>query len=152
MASENPKKLSRVTAAEEDQISRVLLVWLNQYPNKPVNLINFEYLKADEPSMAMSLIQGAYKTRQYITGGYEAECQFKVIYRLQATDNNSRLTADEVLNNFADWAVAREDKPIFGANIQFRRLVSNTRSALFGRYENGDEDHQILMTLTYEVI
>ena len=145
------KQLMRVTLAEEDQVARVLLVWLNSWQDKPVDLINFEYLKDDEPSMALSLIQGAYKTRQYIAGGYEAECQFKVIYRLQASNNNMRLGADEALNALADWATTATP-PDLGGGKRWRRIRSDSRSALFGRYENGDEDHQILMTMTYEVI
>lgn len=150
MASEKPK--TQVAAEEADQVSRILLVWINEYPDLPVDLIDFEYLRPDVTSMSLSLIQGVYKTRQYITGGYEAECQFKLIYRLKPSGNNQRLSADEVLNGIADWAVSREDKPELGGGRIFRRLVSNTRSALFARYEDGDEDHQILMTMTYEVI
>lgn len=141
----------RVARHEEDQVARVLLVWLNSWPEKPVEVINFEYLNDDEPSMAVSLIQGTYKTRQYVTGGYEAECQFKLIYRLQATNNNMRLGADEALNSLADWA-AEATPPELGGGKKWRRIRSDSRSALFGRYENGDEDHQILMTMTYEVI
>lgn len=151
MANETVR--TSVTGEEADQVSRAMLVWLNEYPDKPVNVINFEYLSDDAPSMALSLIQGVYKTRRYIGGGYEAETQFKVIYRVQPGDsNNARLRADEVLNNLADWAIAREDKPVFGGKRRFRRLVSDSRAALFARYEGGDEDHQILMTMTYEVI
>jgi hypothetical protein len=146
------KILTRVTTEEEDQVSRFILGYLNRFPDKPVDLIGFEYLKDDEPSMAISLIQGTDKTRSYITGGYEAQSQFKVIYRLQATNNNARLGADELLNSLADWAVTNTSLIELGGNRAFRSLESNTRSALFGRYENGDEDHQILMTLTYEVI
>lgn len=141
----------RVPGAEEDKVTRALLSWLNEYPDKP-ETINFEYLEDDAPSMAMSLIQGVYKTRRYILGGYEAECQFKLIYRLQPSNNNQRLAADETLNAIADWATTRPDGPEIGYGRKFRRMVSNTRAALFGRYENGDEDHQILMTMTYEVI
>lgn len=151
MASEN-KPIAQVAAQEADQVSRMLLLWLNEYPELPVERIDFEYLRADEPCMAMSLIQGVYKTRRYITGGYEAECQFKLIYRLQPVNNNQRLGADEVLNSIADWAVSREDKPDIGDARRVKRLTSNTRSALFGRYEDGTEDYQILMTMTYEVI
>ena len=32
------------------------------------------------------------------------------------------------------------------------RIEATTRSSLFAIYENGDEDHQILMRLIYEVI
>lgn len=141
---------SYVSNAETDKISRTMLAWLNTYPDKPVSLIEYENLKDDEPSMALSTIQAAYKTKQYITGGYVAQYQFKVIYRLQGMSNNERLGADELLNAMGDWMSDRANTPDIGYRVL--KIVCDTRSALFGAYDNGDEDHQILMTMTYEVI
>ena len=62
-----------VSAAEEDQVSRKLLAWLNTFPGKPVDLIRFEFLPADTEAMALSTIQAAYITKKYILGGYQAE-------------------------------------------------------------------------------
>ncbi len=146
------KSVSLVAAGEQEQISRLLLAWINQFPDKPVSVINYEFLRAGEPSMALSTIQAAYKTRKYITGGYEAQYQFKVLYRVQPSTNNDRLNADELLNTFGDWATARKDLPVLGEGIRCLKVEATTRSSLFGRYENGDEDHQILMNMMYEVI
>ncbi len=146
------KSLSLVSAGEQEQISRLMLAWVNQFPDKPVSLINYEFLKDGEPSMALSTIQAAYKTRKFITGGYEAQYQFKVIYRVQPTTNNDRLKADELLNSLGDWATARENLPVLGNGVRCLKVEATTRSSLFARYENGDEDHQILMIMNYEVI
>ena len=147
----NAKQISLVSAEEEKKISRTLLIWLNSYPEKPVTTINFEQLKADEMSMALSTIQGTYITRRYIMGGYQAEYQFKVIFRTHPLGNDDRLKADEILNALGDWATTSE-LPDLGEQTKARRITLNARSALFAAYDNGDEDHQILMTLIYEVI
>lgn len=139
-----------VSNAETDNVSRSMLAWLNSYPQKPVDLIAYEFLDTDKPSVALSTIQGAYKTKQYITGGYVAQYQFKVIYRVQAASNNDRLNADETLNAMGDWMADRANAPDIGFRVL--RVVCDSRSSLFAAYENGDEDHQILMTMTYEVI
>ena len=102
--------------------------------------------------MALSTIQGAYKIKQYITGGYLAQYQFELIYRAQPQDNNDRLHMDEILNALGDWAVNCNEKPNLGPGRTVRSIACDARSSLYGRYENGDEDHQILMTLKYEVI
>lgn len=150
MVSEKP--VTPIAAGEADQVARMLLVWLAEYPALPVDEFNYNILLVDEPCLALSPIQAAYQTKRYILGGFEAELQFKLIYRLQPTNNNQRLSADEALNAMADWATSRVDKPELGGSRRFRKLTSNTRSDLFGRYEDGTEDHQILMTMTYEVI
>ena len=140
-----------VSYAEQDNVSRAVLVWLNGYADKPAR-INYEYLGSDTVGLALSTIQGAYKTRRYVGGGYEAQYQFKVIYRLQPSTNDQRLSADEVLDALGDWASSEANKPDLGEGLRVRRVTNDSRSSLFARYENGDEDHQILMTITYEVI
>ena len=149
MISEKPIFL--VAAEEEDQINRKMLVWANSFPNKPVVIINYEQLSADESSMALSTIQSTYITKKYILSGYQAEYQFKIIYRVKpGTSNDKRLKADELLDRFGDWA--RMQHPDIGDGMRVLQVEPTTRSSLFGRYENGDEDHQILMKMTYEVI
>jgi len=140
-----------VPAAEEDQISRKLLAWLNTFPDKPVDLIRFEFLPADTAAMALSTIQAAYIAKKYILGGYQAEYQFKVIYRVKpGNSNDKRLKADEVLNALGDWA-ENETPPDIGDGRRVIHIEPTTRSSLFAMYENGNEDHQILMKMNYEV-
>lgn len=149
-------KLRSLVAAEEvDKISRSMLVWANTFPDKPVTVIKYEFLDVDEISgdeagMALSTIQGTYITRQYIIGGYQAEYQFKVIYRIKpGNSNDKRLQADEMLNRFGDWA--RTQKPDLGEGINALKVEPTTQSSKFAAYEDGYEDYQILMRLTYEV-
>lgn len=139
---------SQIEGQEADRVSRLLLIWLNRWPDKPVRRIEYEYLD-DEESMALSLVQGAYKSGEYILGGYEAAYQFKVVYRLSANTIDRRLSADEKLNALSDW-ITSSAPPVLGDNITRVKFTANARSALFGRYDDGTEDHQILMTMTYE--
>lgn len=57
-----------VSASEEDKVSRKLLVWLNTYPDLPVDLIRFESLPADTSAMAISTIQASYIVKRYVLG------------------------------------------------------------------------------------
>lgn len=141
-----------LTSAEETgKISRNLLSWLNEYPDLPVEKINFEFL-GELGGMSLSTIQGAYKTAQYIGGGYAAAYQFKLIYRVVGANNNARLDADETLDKIADWAASRTTKPDIGLGKVVTKITTNSNSSLFAKYEDGFEDHQVLMTLFYEVI
>ena len=128
-----------------------MIAWINTYPNLPVEVIRFEYLPSDAESMSMSTIQAAYIVKKYLLGGYEAEYQFKLIYRVKPGNSiDKRLKADEVLNAIGDWANGQ--KPDIGDGKRVVSLEPTTRSSLFAVYENGDEDHQILMKMNYEVI
>lgn len=153
MDSEKQKRL--VSAEEETDISRKVMIWVNTFEDDelPDGTINYDFLPADTAGMALSTIQGAYITRRYILGGHEAEYQFKIISRImpgKGASNDKRLKADALLNRLGDWAA--ENWPNLGENVRVRRVEPVSRAALYARYEDGTEDHQILMKLTYEVI
>lgn len=139
-----------VPTMEQDQVTRMLLVWLNTCPYKP-GTIRFEYLKDDITSITLSVTQGAYKVKQYIDGSYMASLPFSIIYRDQPSSDDERLHMDEILDNIADWASSNVLLEL-GEKKVFKKLTKDTRATLFGRYDNGDEDHTVSMTLYYEVI
>ena len=141
---------SYVPADQQAEVCRSLIAWLSNYDDKPCARLDFEHLN-ERKGLALSVIQGAYKTKRYIDGTYEAQLQFKIIYRDIPDGESARLDMDEVLNEYGSWAEIATP-PILGDNINFKRLRRDTAAAMFARYENGAEDHQILMTLTYEVI
>lgn len=158
LTDEKPRPL--VAAEEEDKISRNVLIWLNTFPDipdavsagNPMTPINFEFLTDNKPCMTLSTIQAPYILERYIIGGYKAEYQFKVIYRIipgTTSSPDKRLKADELLDRLGDWV--SQGKPDLGSGIRALKAEATTRSSLFAMYENGDEDHQILMKLTYEV-
>lgn len=155
------KPLPLVAAEEEDKISRNVLIWLNTFPDipdavlagNPMTPINFEFLTDNMPCMALSTIQAPYIVERYIIGGYKAEYQFKVIYRIipgTTSGPDKRLKADELLDRLGDWV--SWGKPDLGPGINALKVEATTRSSLFAMYENGDEDHQILCKMQYEVI
>lgn len=167
------KIMPLASKTEEDMIVRKLMTWLNTSPDIPEdiykNIIQYEQLPDDVPAMAVSSIQGTYITNRYISGGHKAEYQFKIIYRIKpGTSNTKRLDADELLDRIGTWAYASTHSiggwsykdfkiekvtPVdLGENINVISIEPTTRPGVFAAYENGDEDHQILMKLTYEVI
>lgn len=147
------KQKKLVSAEEEQDISRKMMIWANSFSDDdmPAATINYEFIAADSAGMALSTIQGAYITRKYLLGGHEAEYQFKIIARIfPGTSNDKRLKADAVLNRFGDWAM--QNYPSLGDGIRVRRMETASRATMFARYEGGAEDHHILMKMTYEVI
>ena len=137
-----------VSAEEQKQISRAVLEWLNTYPDKPKR-IDFEFLNKTS-GMCITTVQTAFKTRQYINGGYQAQFQFQIVYRLIASNVEERLAADELLNDFGEWC--ENNPPELAENINRWKVRRDTGASIMGRYDNGAEDHTIQMTLIYEVI
>jgi hypothetical protein len=125
--------------------------WLNLCPDKPCTKVDYEYLP-EYSGLALTIIQGAYKTKQYITGGYQAQVQFKLVYRTICGTVDERIKADEVLNTYAEWCennLKMLEMPT--DNMRARKVQQNSESVILSRYDGNIEDHHILMTLIYEV-
>lgn len=150
MSNDNkPKTL--VSAQESADVSRAVRKWLNAYPNKPLSKLDFEWL-GEKGGLCISAIQAAYKTKQFIDGTYQAQYQFKIIFRITATTADERISADEILDDYGAWAEANAESLTIADNIRVRKVKRDTAAALFARYDGDAEDHQILLTLEYEVI
>lgn len=147
------KNIKKFVAPEEvAQVERGVVKWLNTCELKPVLAIRYEYLKDDAAGMCISTIQGAFKTRQYICGGYQAQYQFKIIYRNQAGDTSEMIGADEILNAIGAWCEVHAKEIELGEEYSVVKVTRDSLSSLFAVYEDGSRDNQILLTLTYEVI
>ena len=139
------KKISYVTAREQEGISRAVLSWLKKHNPD----IEFEYLPPERSGMSLTTIQGAYKTAQYIDGSYEAQYQFGILYRSLPTDSEERLDAESELNKLGEWA--EENWPDLGDGKNVTTVQRTSSASLLARYEDKIEDYQILMTMEYEV-
>ena len=65
---------------------------------------------------------------------------------------DKRLKSDERLDRIGSWASDNKKALQLGERLHVLNVEPTTRSSLFAMYENGDEDHQVLMKLNYEVI
>ncbi len=154
MSSEN-RPVEFVSAQEEGSISRAVIVWLNGWLNKDsdvpisIQMIDYEFMPADKPSMALSLVQGAYIVERYIDGSYDADYPFKIIYRTKPGSPDARLNADELLDSLGQWANGQT--PDIGEGREVQTFEQTTQAALFARMEDGWEDHQIFFRMTYKV-
>lgn len=158
MRAQNTKKAAArervmVPASEEDQIARTVREWLNTFEPLPAGAIRYVQLLSGVPGMTMRLEESTYKTSQYILGGYEAQMRFSINYRIQPGDSvEQRLTADETLNAIGDWACDPTNLLTLGERCRALKIVTDSRAKLSDEWDDGDEDHKIILTLTYEVI
>lgn len=141
-----------VASAERAEIDRNVLIWLNTCPDITVDAVKTEsQLSVNQPGMAVSAITSAYVSQYYITGGYQAEYNFTLIYRIKPGNSMDKsLQANETLNRIGDWA--RENKPYLGDGINVTNVTPTSPAITYALYEDGDEDHHIEIKIEYEVI
>lgn len=136
-----------VPAEERSQVARAVCAWLNSCESKPVKKIDFEYI--GDTGMCVSSVQSAYKTRQYVLGGYEAQYQFHIVYRSRPTTADARLKMDEILDTMAEWCL--QSLPALEGNMVAQRVECTNGAALSARYDDSTEDHAVQLNLIYEV-
>lgn len=152
MDSKEKKSRSFVSAAEEEDVTRKVLKWLNGCPNLPAGALRYVLLEAGIPNMSLRISQSPYKVAEYILGGYQAQLKCSIVYRVQPGDSgNERLKADAALNAAADWASDPENAPQLGDKYKNVTVKQESRARLIAAWDTGDEDHSVELNLTYEV-
>lgn len=152
MALTTDKPRAMVASAERAEIDRNVLIWLNtcQAVPKGIDVLTESQLRVNQPGMAVSAITSAYVSRYYITGGYQAEYNFTLIYRIKPGNSMDKsLQANETLNRIGDWA--RENRPYLGDGINVTNVTPTSGAIVYAQYEDGDEDHHIEIKIEYEV-
>lgn len=145
------RERNTVSGVEQAQVARALLAWLNAGGPLPrrVERIEAEYL-SNGAGMGLFAAAAPFKTREFISGAYEAQFQFSLQYRTAPACSEERLEAMEVLNTLADWAESGA-LPALGGGMSAVCVERASPAVMAARYDDGSEDYQILMALTYQV-
>lgn len=141
-----------LSVAEQTQISRALIIWLNSFPELPagVKKLSFQSLPKTGPAMSMGGLTGAVKTAEYIDGSYEAQYPFAIVYRVIPKDDDARLNAQSILNDFGEWMEQQSDYPNIGTGRTVTEISRTSTPGLAYRDDAGNEDYQGLYVLKYE--
>ena len=150
-STKNEKARALVDAEEETLVERQVMTWINTWPDKPGD-IGFVALEAGKQGIALFPEgDGAYFERKYILGGHRAVYPFSIVRRIIPGDSpDIRLKAVELLGRLGAWAAA--NPPKLPGRLHTVRVEPTTRGRFAGPGNNGDEDYEIKIKLTYEVI
>ncbi len=128
-------------------LERRLVVWANTFPNAP--RVRYGALPPDRTALALRPVSDGARTRRDILGGLSAEYRFRLLYRMKpGGSDDKRLEAGALLRRFALWA--SDHLPALGEGFRAVRVEAMGGPEIEAAYENGDEDHGVLMKLTYE--
>ncbi len=140
-----------VSGAESVRAARALLKWFNSCGLLPkcVGRIEAEYLSS-YTSMGLFSAAAPVKTKSFISGAYEAQFQFSLQYRTAAASSEDRLNALDTLSAIAAWAEQSQSLPKMGRGLRAIQVERSSPAVLAARYDDGSEDYQILMVLSYQ--
>ena len=131
-------------------VVRTLRTWLNTSTELPAGMtFSFEDLAEDASGLAFSTEQAAVYAARYIGGGYRGEYRFRLIYRVQPSDDGDMLDAVEALTDICAWCETAEPPALENAvNTKIRRTSD---VAVMAVYEDGSTDYSASLIFSWEV-
>lgn len=136
---------------QTEQVQAAILDWLADCPALPSGApLSFEDLPEDGPGLTVNSSQGAFYARRYITGGYEARYDWRLIYRVQPLDGDEALAAIHDLNTVAAWCEQAAVLPVI-AGATIRKIERTSDVAVTAVYEDGTRDYAVSLSITWEV-
>ena len=151
MANNRNEAPSLLPTAAQRNVQRAVKTWLNTCTQLPDGAggVTFEDLPENACGICFATVQAPYYAARYILGGYRAEYNFRIIYRVLPSDDGDMLDAVEALTDVAAWCDTAEPPEIEGADNA--RVTVTSDAAILAAYEDGSNDYSVNLTLTWEV-
>ena len=147
MAEKTPQLLNAKTAMS---VARAVRTWLNTCSELPAGMtFLFEDLAPDAVGLVFTTDQAAVYAARYIGGGYRGEYRFRLIYRVQPSDDGDMLAAVEALTDICAWCETAAPPDLDGAVNE--RIIRTSDVAVLAVYEDGSTDYSASLTFTWEV-
>ena len=92
-----------LSSKEYSAIGQGLFEKISEYPDFPAGMIlDYQSLNGINHIGFMTVPGGKY-TAEYVTGGFEAQLPFRILYKLAPTRNEQFLNAESLINSLADY-------------------------------------------------
>ena len=129
---------------------RAVRDWLRSCPDLPHGLtLTFEDLPENDVGICLSTEQAPAYAARYITGGYRAQYDFRVIYRVLPSDDGDMLAAVEALTDVCAWCETTAPPDLEDAINE--KITRTSDVAVIAVDEDGTNDYSASLTLTWEV-
>ena len=92
-----------LSSKEYDAIGVGLLEKISEYAGLPKD-IKIDYQSVDGINhIGFLTMPGGKYTSEFVTGGFEAQLPFRILYKIAATGNQQLLNAEEMVNGLSDY-------------------------------------------------
>ena len=135
---------------QDNQISRVMLKYLNSWSDKPCEIRLETMDKAPILfSMAMQQLSGTVITKKYVDGSFFGAWPFAVYVRFGGVDTGKRLNADAILHALGEWLCNAAELPDLGDKRTAISFEMTSLPAIAAQYDDGGVDYQAVFRLNY---
>lgn len=135
-----------------ETVSDAILQLVQSYRNYPATITKKNILwqnVVESECIGLFTMTGAIYNKRYVSGSYEAQLPFRIVYRCTASANNSRIGKQNVIDNLAKW-LELCDFPSFKDNkLSIQKIERTSLSYKTTASGNGYEEYTCTMNLKY---
>lgn len=147
------QKENPLDIAEQDILSKALLLMINQFPDMPENVAaSYQYID-DDNSLGVFSMKGAVKLTEYLCmpdeEKFDGQFPFFILFRCKPSNTMQRINKQDFLDKLGEWLEKQEYPPLSGGRT-ITEIARTTTTSLAGRFENGMEEYQCNFNLIYE--
>lgn len=103
------EEIKLLSSKEYDALGRGLFEKISQYTALPAE-VKLDYQSIDGINhIGFLTVPGGKYTKEFVTGGFEAQLPFQILYQTGATGNAQLLKAEELVNGIADYLEENPD-------------------------------------------
>ena len=120
-----PEESKPLSSKEYDAIGQGLFEKISAFKNLPAGVkMDYQSLDGINHNSFITMPVGKY-TKEYVTGGFEAQLPFQICYKLAATGNSQMLAAEKVVDGIADYLEENPDISLSGGR-EITEIVMNS--------------------------
>lgn len=150
---------NQLGSVEESQIRKAVFELFKSCPFIPES-VSKRYGDMEKNSIGMFSRQGSGQyLKQYISGSYEAQLPFSLLYRAKPTTSGTIINAEELLESIAQWLCGRnvqyngvayqmEAFPLLTDNRKIEKIEAGN-VYIVGKEQDGTINYQVSLNLRY---
>lgn len=126
MGNSQEEERRPLSSKEYDAIGAALFEMINAYHSLPAGVkLDYQSLEGINHIGFFTAPDGKYLFES-VTGGFEAQISFDIMYKCSATNNSQRLGAEEFLNDIADYLSEKPYPALTGGRIIEKITMNST--------------------------
>lgn len=120
----NEDNLNPLSKKEYDSVGEAVFSTINNCPELPID-ISLDYQKLDGIGhIGLLTVPGGKILRKYVTGGFEAQLPFQLLYKCAPTANGQYLDAEKLVDSIADYL--SEQKPLLSGGRETEEITMDS--------------------------
>lgn len=147
------EQLEVLSISEQQTISEALIRMVAEYDGFPSTVtdkqIYWQSMDKDKECVGIYTMPGAVYLKKYVSGSFEAQFPFSVMYKCKPTNNPSRIEKQNVLDSLGAWLEGKIKYPDISDNRTIQSITRTGTSFLGGKDEAGNDIYQCNFNLKY---